>query len=243
MPRYKTATGFTLIEMSVVLVVIALITGGILVGRDLVQASQLRKVISDVTNIKSAIAAYRERFRALPGDDPRAQSWFGAAACPDEDVGTGQVCNGNGDGYIQSGVNLMETYKAWEHLSLAKLVPGTYTGVYGDNPANLWIPSGIYGGAVYRATNEPTVYNRNGSYIQLGSTNTFFTAGGVLNTPDAYSIDAKMDDGKADHGDVYTYNSQDGPSNTCTTLDYNQPNGSYIMTNQKIRCIMVFWIK
>ena len=40
--------GFTLIELSIVLVIIGLIVGGVLVGQDLIRAAQVRATISQI---------------------------------------------------------------------------------------------------------------------------------------------------------------------------------------------------
>ena len=47
--------GFTLIEMAFVLAIIALVAGGILVGRSLVRDAELRTIITDVDRYKKSI--------------------------------------------------------------------------------------------------------------------------------------------------------------------------------------------
>src|SRR5688572_15781543 len=44
--RRKPNSGFTLIELSIVLVIIGLLVGGVLVGRDLIMAAEIRSVVS-----------------------------------------------------------------------------------------------------------------------------------------------------------------------------------------------------
>jgi prepilin-type N-terminal cleavage/methylation domain-containing protein len=60
--------GFTLIEMSLVLVIIALIVGGILVGQDLIKAAEARAQISQIEKYNSAVNTFRAKFQAIPGD-------------------------------------------------------------------------------------------------------------------------------------------------------------------------------
>ena len=69
--------GFTLIEMSIVLVIIGLIVGGILVGQNLIRAAEVRATVSQVEKYQAAVATFREKFGALPGDipDPGASSF------------------------------------------------------------------------------------------------------------------------------------------------------------------------
>jgi prepilin-type N-terminal cleavage/methylation domain-containing protein len=141
--------GFTLIEMSMVLVIIGLIIGGIMVGRDLIRASQLRSVSTDVARYTQAIIDFREKYQALPGDFTGAQALWGTpsvGSCPTAtNNGTTDpvtaTCNGNGDGVIgapagpswpnNGSLNSYEFFLAWKHLANAGFVDGNYTGVTG----------------------------------------------------------------------------------------------------------------
>src|ERR1700735_3583176 len=60
--------GFTLIELSIVLVIIGLIVGGILVGQDLIKAAETRAQISQIEKYNSAVNTFRGKFGGLPGD-------------------------------------------------------------------------------------------------------------------------------------------------------------------------------
>ena len=70
MPKRAANQGFTLIELSVVLVIIGLIAGGILVGRDLVNAAAVRGQISQIDKYNSAVNTFYGKYGALPGDAP-----------------------------------------------------------------------------------------------------------------------------------------------------------------------------
>jgi len=60
--------GFTLIELSIVLVVIGLFIGGILVGKSLVEAAQINAVIRQLTQYDVAVNNFHSKFKQLPGD-------------------------------------------------------------------------------------------------------------------------------------------------------------------------------
>ncbi|MCA9200375.1 MAG: prepilin-type N-terminal cleavage/methylation domain-containing protein [Planctomycetales bacterium] len=64
--------GFTLIELSIVLVIIGLITGGVLVGRDLIEAAKVRNDISTIERMNAAALTFRLKYNYLPGDLPNA---------------------------------------------------------------------------------------------------------------------------------------------------------------------------
>ena len=128
-------SGFTLVELAIVLVIIGLIVGGVLAGQPMIRNAELRSVISDRDSILAAVGTFQTRFNALPGDMRDATKYFGAqnadhATCialttAPTDTST---CNGNGDKQI-GGNNQYEVFRAWQHLSNAELVPGSFSGV------------------------------------------------------------------------------------------------------------------
>src|ERR1700685_2558728 len=60
--------GFTLIEMSIVLVVIGLVVGGVLVGQDLIRAAYVRAQITQIEKFNTAVNTFYGKYQALPGD-------------------------------------------------------------------------------------------------------------------------------------------------------------------------------
>lgn len=141
---------FTLIEMSIVLVIIGLLVGGILGGQALIRASELRGLVSEYTLYTTAVSTFREKYDGLPGDLRNATKYWGAAtgattegvvaACanlvtPYTDQKT---CNGNGNGKIAENdsdnngtddrLQWYEMYRAWQQLSNAGLISGIYKG-------------------------------------------------------------------------------------------------------------------
>lgn len=140
--------GFTLVELSIVLVILGLLVGGVLSGQSLIHAAELRAVGTEYRQYQTALGAFRDKYIALPGDLPNAVSFWGAAAggqargydaacAAVTTAATGtETCNGNGDGvigydgYIASSVDSSyETFRVWQHLANAGLVEGTYSGV------------------------------------------------------------------------------------------------------------------
>jgi prepilin-type N-terminal cleavage/methylation domain-containing protein len=148
MMRLSRRAAFSLVELSIVLVILGLIVGGILSGQSLIRAAEIRKVSSDVARYNAAINAFRDKYFTLPGDMPNAVRFWGAAAggttdgvdstCAQIDNSSAvagiPTCNGNGNGqvYQWSNVGLSggnETFRAWQHLANAGLIEGQYTGV------------------------------------------------------------------------------------------------------------------
>lgn len=158
--------GFSLVELSIVLVILGLLTGGILSGQSLIRAAELRTVSTDFNKYLTAAHTFRDKYRALPGDMPNAVKFWGAQAGDTTDgtdatcagltfanpaTGTA-TCNGNGNGQISNNTmhsstnpGWSEVWRAWQHLANAGLVEGSYTGVpatsnFVDGQAGLNMP-------------------------------------------------------------------------------------------------------
>jgi prepilin-type N-terminal cleavage/methylation domain-containing protein len=141
--------GFTLIEIAIVLVIIGLLLGGILKGQELITSARVRNLISQQDGIKAAFFGFQDRFRAFPGD-------YTGATVNIANVAVTAACNnGNGNGNGQIETANAEMILAWEHLSKAGFITGTYTCAAADantttpvNPYNVYVRliyDGVYG--------------------------------------------------------------------------------------------------
>ncbi|KVW97177.1 prepilin-type N-terminal cleavage/methylation domain-containing protein [Thiobacillus denitrificans] len=116
-------SGFTLIEIAIVLVIIGLLLGGILKGQELINSARVKNLATDFRNIPMFIYGYQDKFRALPGDDPAASTHVGTTSIT--------PASGNGNGVIDSLWNSTtaanESVLFWQHVRLAGLAPGLTT--------------------------------------------------------------------------------------------------------------------
>lgn len=139
---HQRQTGFTLIEIAIVLVIIGLLLGGVLKGQELITSARVRNLISQQDGVKAAFFGFQDRFRSFPGD-------YTAAVTNIANVSVA-ACNagiGNGNGRIEAGT---EARLAWEHLSKAGFITGTYTCAAADGPTTTPVnPYGIYLEIVY----------------------------------------------------------------------------------------------
>lgn len=117
----STQSAFTLIELSIVLVIIGLVIGGVLVGKDLIKSAELNKLITEIQRYEAARITFRTKYNCLPGDCNGASS-----------LGLGS--SGNGNGYVDHYAANDETWLFWQHLASTKLIGGNFTGTNG--PAN-----------------------------------------------------------------------------------------------------------
>lgn len=251
MPTQK-ATGFTLIELSIVLVIIGLILGGVLVGQDLIRAAEVRSQIAQVEKLNTAVNTFRGKFNAIPGDMATSiatQFGFSNASC------AGSAGRRDGNGILEAGpTNTLyqgggENGLFWNDISSSvagNLIDGSFTTatctslpfVVGTGLLSYMLPSKIGRGAyVY-------VYSSNGynfyglssvSAIDFGGLNSTVS----LSVIQAYSIDTKMDDGKpttgntlAQHAGYSSVNNSTNASVASATTCYETTNNTYtISTN------------
>ena len=68
-------SGFTLVEIAIVLVIIGLLLGGVLKGQELITQAKIKNVSNDLNGVTVAIYGYQDRYKRLPGDDPGQVRW------------------------------------------------------------------------------------------------------------------------------------------------------------------------
>lgn len=115
----KQQTGFTLIELAIVLVIIGLLLGGVLKGQELINSAKVKNMAADFRNVQVYLYGYQDRFRVLPGDDHNANTHVGGT----------NPSNGTQNGVIQGTWNTVtngdESCVIWEHIRRANLAPGS----------------------------------------------------------------------------------------------------------------------
>lgn len=132
----KKQSGFTLIELAIVLVIIGLLLGGVLKGQELITQAKIKNVIADFSGTTVAYYGYQDRYKAIPGDDLNATSRWGAT-----------IPSGNGNGSLAGNYNdnvnapaaTDETSLFWLHLRQSGFVGGSG----GQDPTNAF--SGMLG--------------------------------------------------------------------------------------------------
>jgi prepilin-type N-terminal cleavage/methylation domain-containing protein len=139
-------SGFTLIEIAIVLVIIGLLLGGVLKGQELIQNARVRNMIAQQDGIKAAFFSFQDRYRGVPGDYP---SNLAIQNIPGMSAATCAPVNCGGDGNGQIGAATAEPIIAWMQLSFAGFITGNYVTngtqlVGSETAANS--PANPYGG-------------------------------------------------------------------------------------------------
>lgn len=232
--------GFTLIELSIVLVIIGLIVGGVLVGQTIILSATLRSVVKQQEAFKTAVGTFRDKYGCLPGDCPNATTFGFTSPNP----GNFPV-NGNGDGIIGDtsgylfdgwGLPASEQFSFWQQLVEAGYIPSaTSFQELGYAPANIRNDTWWVGYSAHANTNPWPGYATGplGNILALvgvpGQCG-FDTCGGAkfsegITPAEAQGIDAKIDDGLPNAGRVQAASSGNWiDTNSWNTTDGSAPN-------------------
>jgi prepilin-type N-terminal cleavage/methylation domain-containing protein len=135
------STGFTLVEVAIVLVIAGLLVQIVAKGQELIHNARVRDIIAQQDAMEQAVLAFQDRFRALPGDYSEASANLGCEP---------STClNGNGNGRVDPGTNgaIHEDILAWQHLTAAGFLRGDYRMLAGATaPSAENTPSSVFGG-------------------------------------------------------------------------------------------------
>ena len=178
----KKQTGFTLIELAIVLVIIGLLLGGVLRGQELINSAKVKNMANDFRSIPVYIYGYQDKFKALPGDD-RAAAGHVTGANGD---GSGAI-----DGFWDAEDPSLESVKFWEHVRKAGLATGSQTlpTATGSSP---FYPTNSDGGRIGVSSVLP-IATLPGAY--------FMCSKAILGKY-AKQLDATIDDGTPDGGSL-----------------------------------------
>lgn len=121
MKRYA-QQGFTLVEIAIVLVIIGLLVGGVMVGKDLISGGEVAKQAAQISQYKTAVSSFRDKYNGLPGDLTAA-----TANRFQMITRSGTAGHGDGNGFIEGcAYNARnagcETLLFWTDLSFAGLI-------------------------------------------------------------------------------------------------------------------------
>ncbi len=200
--------GFTLIELSIVLVIIGLIVGGVLVGQDLIHAAEIRATVGQIEKYNSSVNTFRTKYNGIPGDISAANATAFGFITRAGSAGRGDN-NGLVDG-VNAGAstNIVFTQESgffWDDLTKANLVDGQFTSAADGAAVAAIAAAGV-------VTQFPAARIARGNMVHVGSTGglNYYTITGITSTAAAtgamtvttnltptelFNMDNKLDDG------------------------------------------------
>lgn len=224
-------SGYSLIELAIVIVIVAVLALGIVSGTALIERARVRSIIAESDSFLNSVQFFEDKYQALPGDFTDAFNNWGTSC-----AATATICNGNGDGkisYSSSGTTAVESFRAWQHLQLAGIIQGQYTGVAtvaGQGDIGVNVPSSNYNSKAGWSFNYVNTYappSGYGQFLEIGAKSAGAQpVAALLNAATAYSIDKKLDDGFPNNGYIMadgTASATGCYNNATITATYNSP--------------------
>ncbi len=200
--KISKALAFSLIELSIVLIIIGLLVAGVTGGASLIQSAKNRAIINEIRNYNQAVNSFYAMENRLPGDlnNTGKIGWDSGQSYNENSFPS--PYNKNGNGYSLPNVHSAP----WIDMYLKGVIDfepkGEYSGTdeYTMFKKGILPPSKVVKDALYKfqflenSTNSADfIYSLNdGNFLNLNS----------IDSDIAKSIDAKMDDGVSNTGIV-----------------------------------------
>jgi len=194
----RNQSGFTLIEIAIVLVIIGLLLGGVMKGQELINSAKVKNLAADFKNTSLYIYSYQDKYRSLPGDDAQATSHVTGATIATASavaVGNGRI-DGAWDNYTAT---TSEAFLFWQHVRLAGIATGiTNTADSVGYPQRNTL-GGLVGITNSTATDNP-IYTANGTILK----GAYIICSSNIQGKFAKQLDIMMDDGSTSSGSMMT---------------------------------------
>ena len=185
-------SGFSLLELAIALAVLAILAGGVLKGRELLNSARVQATVTDIANIETAISAFQARYSALPGD------FIAAAAAGLSSTG------GDGNGLIEGD----ETCNVFTHLQRSGFIQGHFQAgadASGNCAPGSSMENQFSSHYLLSNTHQGANSRENAMTLRLGET---------IAVRQLAEIDRKLDDGNPLRGAVQVLS---GEEEFCTT--------------------------
>jgi prepilin-type N-terminal cleavage/methylation domain-containing protein len=253
----KSKEGFSLVELSIVLIIVGLLFVGVSSGGKLIQAAKLNKIMSEISSVDSSFLAFFQAYEQYPGDFDDAQSFWGTS-----------VRNGDNDGKVAVNPDALasdslgdESSSVFIHMQSGEFIDGNYSAQIDQQryayetelKAHLIIANEKDStDATLEGFQSTTLNDKNLIIVakDLSATRAPNDAG--VNSPfltprEAYSLDKKYDDTLPKTGRI-TYRDETNTTTGSTTPGscIDVTNNAYLAsgtTSDSLGCNLVYLIK
>ncbi len=206
--KISNKSAFSLVELSIVIIIIGLLFAGVSGGSKLIKSAKLSKIMRDISSTDTSILAFLQAYDAYPGDFKDATLFWGTTG----------LANGDGDGRIElntSSTTNDEVSNAMLHLQKAELIEGTFDSTISS--ANYAFKGELNSNMILLNELDSTGTSLGGfssifsskNVIMLGievSSSRYTGDTGAINAfispRDMYSLDNKFDDGNGISGKI-----------------------------------------
>ncbi len=252
----KNKSGFSLVELSIVLIIIGLLFVGVSSGGKLIQAAKLNKIMSEVSSIDSSFLAFFQAYDSYPGDFNDAQSFWG---------NTG-IANGDGDGKVEITSTATssdplgdEVSNVLIHMQSGEFIDGNYSAQIDQSRyayktelnAHLLISNQKDSSATaLTGFQSPTINDKNVIIVAKDISNSRSTDDPGVNsaflTPrEAYTIDKKYDDSLPKSGRI-TFRDETSATGNVTASTCTDGADAYLSSganSESLGCNLIYTVK
>ncbi len=193
----RNQSGFTLIEIAIVLVIIGLLLGGVMKGQELINSAKVKNIASDFKNTSLYVYSYQDKYHSLPGDDALVAAHITSATPATTPVSIpSSFGDGKIDGAWDSTTQTDESYLFWQHVRMSGIAAGST-----DTTTPLaYLPRNTSGGKI-GVTNSSAIVITGTTGPLTGA---FLICSDGLLGKFAKQLDVTMDDGNGATGSMMT---------------------------------------
>lgn len=243
-------SGFSLVELSIVIIIIGLLFVGVSGGSKLIKSAKLNKIMRDISSVDTSFLAFLQAYDAYPGDFKDATTFWGTTG----------VADGDGDGKIEindsaSATGSDEVSNGLLHMQKAELIDGTFDIVIQNSS---YAMKGELNSKLVLANEANSAGTSLGGFnsslsgqnlIVLGRTNSASrntgdagTGSAFISPRDLYSLDSKFDDGNAVGGKISFRDETAGGGNVTPASCADGTSGVYV-GSESDGCNMIYKMK